>query len=1179
MPDGQDFANLMQQRVHRRLGLLGAGPAAFFRDACRLVAGPERLAATTHLVGHLLREVEANLLAVLYEHLVAPPPTVTPGPSPDLRPTPAPAPSEPADDRDESADAVAAHTAEVCPAERDGHRTKVRKVLHALEIEPNDPVARHWIRMAGGEKALHRIAHRDRLNPPRPVTPGFLADFDTIVELLDTVLDRFEARYGTVYARLDSLLARSAPGDDGIRLLREAMPNTARTLGYFFDRLEHVGWLEPLRRAGFFRVLPRVERDAEGKSLFVYWAAGDYLARVASLRPAIVASILDEVGDEPENIRAHAQMIEIMLRLRPEDRVRLAPLVRRWAPALRGLFWGDQVVAFATAMAENGAIDLALEIAAVALGLPEPDPETGRRTPQVAEYGRDRQGRAWDLRDAGPTLIAALRAADGVCSLTLFADALDYQAGRRAKDADAEPGIPEGLDDFSHHWADDLGKRERFETDDLRVFLTQATLSTMQELGEREPAQLESALGVLRSRGARVLRRIEMAALAALVRSENPEVISVALPHALERLLTRALIVENDVAPEWAALLAAAYPQLGEGGRTRVLAAIQPPDFGWMQNEEHRAGRRAAWRRDRLAVIADYLPPAVKAELAALIAAEGDPESLRHDGPRAATWVGPASPVEPAALAAMTSDELIAFLQTWEPREGFAEASPEGLGRQLAKLLEEHPAKYAHLAPRFVGLAPTYVRSFLSGFVAVARAGRGFPWGGLLELAEWVVGRDTSVADLDGAAIDADRGWQEARRTTAGLLKIGLGRNWNDDGVIPLGERERLWRIIAPLAEDPHPSTAYESEYGGTNMDPTTLAINTTRPEAIDAAIRYAYWVAMHEKQSDHGLSRVLDAVPQVAELLARHLEPLEDPSLAVRAAIGQWLGSLARTDPDWVTLHLPLLLPEEEGQRARRDALWDAFVQWTQPHPDVLPVLEPFYRAAVERTGTDRHRRDRGREADDRLAEHIMTLYWWGAIDLDDSDNLVRYLFTRADVDRRKHAIHYTGFSLYHSDKPIHEAPLERLRRLWEWRALQLEVIIASSGNRDEVAGARGELEEFGWWFAAGAFPPMWALPQLHRVLVAVHEIALDHAVAERLAELAATHPAEAVQCLSVVDFTGGAQPWSAHAWLEHAGAVIERGLASEDDAVRTATVGLVNRIVAAGQVEFRRYLREQSG
>lgn len=58
------FDDPRQERIHRRLLLVGPGPASFYRDACRLMACSD-LQSTTHLVGHLLREIDSALSSVL----------------------------------------------------------------------------------------------------------------------------------------------------------------------------------------------------------------------------------------------------------------------------------------------------------------------------------------------------------------------------------------------------------------------------------------------------------------------------------------------------------------------------------------------------------------------------------------------------------------------------------------------------------------------------------------------------------------------------------------------------------------------------------------------------------------------------------------------------------------------------------------------------------------------------------------------------------------------------------------------------------------------------------------------------------------------------------------------------------------------------------------------------------
>jgi hypothetical protein len=45
--------------------LVGPGAADFFEDACHLMNGTLELKATTHFVGHALREIESSLRDVL----------------------------------------------------------------------------------------------------------------------------------------------------------------------------------------------------------------------------------------------------------------------------------------------------------------------------------------------------------------------------------------------------------------------------------------------------------------------------------------------------------------------------------------------------------------------------------------------------------------------------------------------------------------------------------------------------------------------------------------------------------------------------------------------------------------------------------------------------------------------------------------------------------------------------------------------------------------------------------------------------------------------------------------------------------------------------------------------------------------------------------------------------------
>ena len=125
------FRDPRQQRIHNRLSLIGPGPAAFYRDACRFMQVRASFETTTHLVGHLFREIESALRAVVKA-------TTGPSEQPSKR------------------------------VEPDKHRREILAILKGLGIGETESIAQAWLRMAGQEhnEALHRRAHRDALSAP-----------------------------------------------------------------------------------------------------------------------------------------------------------------------------------------------------------------------------------------------------------------------------------------------------------------------------------------------------------------------------------------------------------------------------------------------------------------------------------------------------------------------------------------------------------------------------------------------------------------------------------------------------------------------------------------------------------------------------------------------------------------------------------------------------------------------------------------------------------------------------------------------------------------------------------------------------------------------------------------------------------------------------------------------------
>ncbi|MBZ5697620.1 MAG: hypothetical protein LAN18_03640 [Acidobacteriia bacterium] len=133
------FEEPRQERIFRRLKLVGDGPAEFYRDACRLMSQESDFASTTHLVAHLLREIESGLRQIL--------------------------------------ETVADQSLRLKKGAKneEKHTDKIRAVLKGLEIAEIDPVAEVWLRLPGRDNnyGLAARAHRDDLSAPRTLDGEF----------------------------------------------------------------------------------------------------------------------------------------------------------------------------------------------------------------------------------------------------------------------------------------------------------------------------------------------------------------------------------------------------------------------------------------------------------------------------------------------------------------------------------------------------------------------------------------------------------------------------------------------------------------------------------------------------------------------------------------------------------------------------------------------------------------------------------------------------------------------------------------------------------------------------------------------------------------------------------------------------------------------------------------------
>jgi len=949
-----------------------------------------------------------------------------------------------------------------------------------------------------------------------------------------------------------------------------ALIGHAEQYRYFFDRLENPEWVLPLKSKGFFRNPPKPQRDeARGTIGFPPWPESRYLARIASLKPELVRSIILEIP-ETENTRVYEDLVDALLNMSPDLAAQFLEKAKTWVRSPYQSILPEKLGKLVAHWAKGGKVNEALDLARILLEI-LPDPKYERKTEKKEIYNLSPQPRArfdtWHyeqiLKKDSPELVKA----GGIRTFNLFCDLLEttIRLSRRRDDN-------EGPEDYSYIWRKAIEDHTQNQHHGLNDILVLAIRDAAELIVQTNMSSIAELISILESRPWRIFHRVALYLLRRFP-SADPDLVAT-------HLTNRGLFNNIGVRHEYAVLISEQFGRLTQEQQQVILGWIeQGPDLEkFKESESQLMGKRPSdveadryrkiWQRDWLARFKLQLPDEWQHRYQGLVAEYGgEPEHPEFPVWMESGWVGPTSPMSAESLKAMQVSELVIYLKTWRPPSDFYAPSPEGLGRELTTIVSEDPARFAQEAQQFQGLDPTYVRSAIRGIEEACKAKKTFDWTSILQLCHWIVTQHREIPGRQVPRRDADLDWGGARQAVARLLSSGF----DEEAVeIPFGFRQQVWEVLKPLTDDPEPTPEYEVQYGGSNMDPATLSINTVRGEAMHTVVRYALWVRRHLEIPPDGkkkLTRGFEEMSEVREVLDEHLELSRDPSLAVRAVYGQWLPWLALLDRSWVRDRVSKIFPLDESQGAFRDAAWGTYIIFCQPYDDVLEVLRGQYVFAVEHVGTEQGENKRLDDPDRHLAEHLMTFYWRGKFDLDDPGGLMAKFWQKASDSLRGYALEYIGRSFYHTKDPVPSNILQRVKILWERR-------LATAKEASPPANHRVEMAAFGWWFASGKFDDDWAFNQLSDALKIAGKTDPDHMVVERLAALVHTMPKRAVQCLETI-VKGDREGWVIYGWREHAQTILTTALRSADSEAATSAENLIHYLGSRGYFEFRDLLQ----
>jgi hypothetical protein len=1113
MPDGEEvtnplfrFANPRQEKIHRLLMNIGSGPAALYQDACRLMSERPQYASTSHLVSHLLREIDSALRDVLETG------------------------------SDEAVEG------------RSGHEQSIKIVLKALEMPESDPVAQAWIRFAENDDyALHKRAHRSALSV-RPVDDEFMEMWNRMEIILDVALGKFEDRFLTWVQKIDELAHSENPTRKDVSFLRNHLPNNRAALGTFYDKLTSPAWLKPLTEEHQFKNPPQPVHDAkQGTIGYSVWPQSRYLVRMASVAPDEVLGIIQSVPDT-QNFLVQMDFAEAASQMPPGTAAKLVPSMKTWIES------GDGTVILQLGqlmdnLVEGGEHQAAIELGRMLL-------EIGTRDPE----GRLRHlGSVW-LWHYERTLAkySPLVTAVGEPALTLLCDLLDKAIDDSRLRVDRHP-----YEDMSTQWCPAIDVPP-YVAIDIKPHLATAIRDAATQLAQKDPTIVPHLVKALRKRRKMIFRR-----LAHFLLHRFPD----ADPAALEQtLLSRGMLWKANRWHEYSLLMRDCFKLLSVENQEKILMWIdEGPDKRRLKRQyerfyaqpvqpEHVEQHVREWKKQHVVLLSADLPPNWKKKFAEFLTPLSPEQQLDNAAQvHGGAWIRHKSPDEAKNFSSQSVDSIIEFLKTWKPSGDWMAPTEEGLASDLQHEVTNSPARFAAEAVRFQTVQPAYIGGLTDGLREAVRTGSTFDWKPVIELSSWVASQPASQF---GTYPSRDGGWYWTRASIARLFSTGFD---STTVAIPFDLRYDVWAVMDRLI---HPSLVPEKQAEPASDDQATTINSADRhtasPEPLLAVIRYALWTKrMLETQgSEVGKDLSwLNKMPEVGLVLSEQLKPENSLVTSAHAVVGEQLGRLFDLDREWVSRHLSDIFPDSASDRALGETAWANYLFHWNPSVQLFECVRAYYLRAIERINDAPPKKHFPQDSNERLADHLMWVYWNGNLALD--DDLLLKFFSNASDKIRGHALHQIGFSVHSSQAELPPKVNERLRALFDAR---LEAAKKGDASKHET-----ELAAFGWWFESAQFRVNWSMNALLEVLILIGKVEVAHLVVERLAHLSSQMPEECAKCISLLsDGLSDKDIFEIYGWEKHQRTILSNAIQSGNLNAKKEAIALINRLASRGVSAF---------
>lgn len=938
---------------------------------------------------------------------------------------------------------------------------------------------------------------------------------------------------------------------------------------YFFDNLKKPDWIKPLLEEGLFNDPP----DAEDGMNYPIWPQSRYLVRMANKDPKTVFNTIMNIP-ETENERIHEDYIKAACAMPNDLASKLAIKEAKWIHTKNNFIYrppeyaGDLINKLATANQVESAFDLAGALFEIILEEKYIPKKTNLIYRQIMYSSRIRaRFETWQYERIIKKCIPCLIKADKINTLKLFSSELENAI--KFKNEDYNPMNPK--DDYSYIWRPAIEENEQNKPEDIIGILISAVRDIAEMLMDTNGKEV---LEFIESdkRKFKIFKRIGLH-----LGRKWPEIDK---ENIKQLILNKVFVRDVHYRHEIYHLLKEQYDKLPPKLQNSYLNMVNKEiNTSQWANSFEKAYNKKPTQKDidkyKKCIKYELLLPIQKhlkgewlesfGELKKLCGEEKHPNFAFYS--ESASSKHP-SPDEIKKLHKEKTDKLINYLMQWEKPDDLNEKTVEGLSKLVGVIVKEYPKKNVSKAKKFNVILPPYIDEFISILKEAIKNNKTFPWLPVLQLCKWVVNQDRDNIPDYKSEYPNNPGWGWTLKNIADLIENGL---INKNNEIPYEFKNIVWEILEPLTNDPEPDLEYEKQFGGSNMDPMTMSINTVRGEAMHAVMQYALWIRRKIDKSNDAEKRIKKdfiEMPEVQKVLDNHLNIKNEQTLTIRSLYGRWFPWFVLIDPNWSKNNVKNIFPHDKKYLKYFNAAWGGYVNFCNPYDNVLPFIKKEYAFAIDQIGQKRERSKTATDPEERLAQHLMTYYWRGKLNYDDT--LITKFFKKSNAKLRGHAHLFIGRSILNTKEIIKKQILERLQFFWEKR---IEAVFELK-KRQEI---EEEICWFGLWFKSGKFDTTWSFEQLKKILNKNIKIEDIQGVLEKLNDLKNDFLNDVIDCLSMI-IENATTGYVFYLKNDEVKEILSIGLKKGNKKIKEVSEETIHRLGSQGFLEYRDLLKLHS-